>query len=122
MKRKGKHTTTYEEERLFQRQELRLFFDKSSGMDASKQGRNDDKTEELNLTNEDDTEVIVEDKGSGEKDGSTADQVSTARPEVSVAAPSTPPTTTAVFNDEDLTYSSIVYIYNNTKANSTKCP
>ncbi|GKB88493.1 hypothetical protein Tco_0960765, partial [Tanacetum coccineum] len=79
---------------------------KSSGEDASKQGRNDDKTKELNLTNKDDTEVIVEDKGSGEKDGSTADQVSTARPEVSVAAPSTPPTTTTVFNDEDLTDSS----------------
>nr|GEV59708.1 ribonuclease H-like domain-containing protein [Tanacetum cinerariifolium] len=36
----------------------------------------------------------LEDKGSGEKSGSTADQVSTARPEVSVATPSTPPTTT----------------------------
>ncbi|GJY71529.1 hypothetical protein Tco_0475232 [Tanacetum coccineum] len=45
-------------------------------------------------------EVIVEDKGSGEKGGSTADQVSTARPEVSAASvpvnvsaatPSTPP-------------------------------
>ncbi|GKE16712.1 hypothetical protein Tco_1424289, partial [Tanacetum coccineum] len=31
-------------------------------------------------------EVIVEDKGSGEKGGSTADQVSTARPEVSAAS------------------------------------
>nr|GEW18516.1 hypothetical protein [Tanacetum cinerariifolium] len=33
-----------------------------------------------------DKEVIVEDKGSGEKGGSTVDQVSTARPEVSVAS------------------------------------
>ncbi|GJY55479.1 hypothetical protein Tco_0454594 [Tanacetum coccineum] len=57
-------------------------------------------------------EVIVEDKGSGEKGGSTADQVSTARPEVSAASvpvnvsaatPSTPPTTTTIFGDEDLT-------------------
>nr|GEV26097.1 hypothetical protein [Tanacetum cinerariifolium] len=53
----------------------------SGGEDASKQGRNDDKIEEHNLTDEADTEVIVEDKGSGEKGGSTADQVSTARPE-----------------------------------------
>ncbi|GJT82966.1 hypothetical protein Tco_1057308 [Tanacetum coccineum] len=87
---KGKNSTTYEEE-IVQRQ------------DASKQGRNDDKIKELNLTNGDDTEVIVEDNGSGEKGGSTADQVSTARPEVSAAAPSTPPTTTTVFDDEDLT-------------------
>ncbi|GJR95752.1 hypothetical protein Tco_0267926 [Tanacetum coccineum] len=34
---------------------------------------------------------------------STADQVSTARPEVSAATPSTPPTTTTVFDDEDVT-------------------
>ncbi|GKD65195.1 hypothetical protein Tco_1307303 [Tanacetum coccineum] len=43
------------------------------GEDASKQRRNDDKTNELNLTDGADTEVIVEDKGSGEKGGSTAD-------------------------------------------------
>ncbi|GJV75976.1 hypothetical protein Tco_1507560 [Tanacetum coccineum] len=47
--------------------------------DASKQGRNNEKTEELNLTNEADTEVIVEDKGSGENGDSATDQVSTAR-------------------------------------------
>ncbi|GKB69352.1 hypothetical protein Tco_0930764 [Tanacetum coccineum] len=34
---------------------------------------------------------------------STADQVSTARPKVSTATPSTPPTTTTVFDDEDVT-------------------
>ncbi|GJZ62532.1 putative ribonuclease H-like domain-containing protein [Tanacetum coccineum] len=90
--------------------------DKSLGEDASKQGRNDDKTEELNLTDGADTEVIVEDKGSGEKGGSTADQVSTTRPEVSAASipmnvsaatPSTPPTTTTIFGDEDLTIAQI---------------
>ncbi|GKG21253.1 hypothetical protein Tco_0383848 [Tanacetum coccineum] len=56
--------------------------------------------------------VTVEDKGSGEKGGSTADQVSIARPEVSAASvpvnvsaatPSTPLTTTTIFGDEDLT-------------------
>nr|GEY90231.1 hypothetical protein [Tanacetum cinerariifolium] len=66
---------------------------------------NDDQTEELNLTNRADTEVIVDYKGSGEKGGSTVDQVSTARPEVSVATPCTPPTTTTIFGDEDLTIS-----------------
>ncbi|GKD21820.1 hypothetical protein Tco_1223523 [Tanacetum coccineum] len=86
--------------------------DKSLGEDASKQERNDDKTKELNLTDGADTEVIVEDKGSSEKGGSTADQVSPARPKVSAASvpvnvsaatPSTPPTTTTIFGDEDLT-------------------
>ncbi|GJX01412.1 putative ribonuclease H-like domain-containing protein [Tanacetum coccineum] len=57
-------------------------------------------------------EVIMEDKGSGEKGGSTADQVSTVRQEVSTASvpmnvsvptPSTPPTTRTIFGDEDLT-------------------
>nr|GEX01462.1 hypothetical protein [Tanacetum cinerariifolium] len=42
------------------------------------------------------------DKGSGEKGGNTANQVSTARPEVSTATPSTPPTTTTIFGDKDL--------------------
>ncbi|GKB69350.1 hypothetical protein Tco_0930762, partial [Tanacetum coccineum] len=86
--------------------------DKSLGEDASKQGRNDDKTEKLNLTDGADTKVIVEDKGSVERGGSTTDQVSTARPEVSAASvpvnvsaatPSTPPTTITIFGDEDLT-------------------
>nr|GEW01488.1 hypothetical protein [Tanacetum cinerariifolium] len=85
--------------------------DKILGEDTSKQGMNDDKTEELNLTDGADTEVIIEDKGSGEKGGSTTDQVSTARQEVSAASvpvnvsaatPSTP-TTTTIFIDEDLT-------------------
>nr|GFA05231.1 hypothetical protein [Tanacetum cinerariifolium] len=77
--------------------------DKSLDEDATKHERNDDKTDKLNLTDGADREVIVEDKGSGEKCGSTDDQVSTASPEVSVAALSTPPTTTTIFGDEDLT-------------------
>nr|GEU44938.1 uncharacterized mitochondrial protein AtMg00810-like [Tanacetum cinerariifolium] len=76
--------------------------DKSLDEYASKQWRNDDKIEELNLTDGADTEVLVEDKGNGEQGGSTADQVSTARPEVSTATLSTPPTIT-IFGDEDLT-------------------
>nr|GEX11735.1 hypothetical protein [Tanacetum cinerariifolium] len=42
--------------------------DKSLGKDASKQERNDDKIEELNLTDGADTKVIVKDNGSGEKE------------------------------------------------------
>nr|GEW85871.1 hypothetical protein [Tanacetum cinerariifolium] len=57
-----------------------------------------------------DKEVIVEDKGSDEKGGSTAETVCTTRPdisavrlEVSTAAPKTPRTTITLFNDEDVT-------------------
>nr|GEY19645.1 glutamic acid-rich protein-like [Tanacetum cinerariifolium] len=55
-------------------------------------------------------EVIVKDKGSGEKGGSTPETVSTVRPDISVARlevstaePKTPPTTTTLFDDEDVT-------------------
>nr|GEV88605.1 hypothetical protein [Tanacetum cinerariifolium] len=57
-----------------------------------------------------DEKVIVKDKGSGEKEGSTSETVSTAkpdfsaaRPEVSTAKPKTPPITTTLFDDEDVT-------------------
>ncbi|GKC13404.1 hypothetical protein Tco_1010186 [Tanacetum coccineum] len=62
--------------------------DLAHGMDymetkeAVNEGRQSNETEELNL--DVDTEVIAEDKGSGEKGGST---VSTARPEVDTARP-----------------------------------
>nr|GEW02126.1 hypothetical protein [Tanacetum cinerariifolium] len=66
------------------------------------------KKEEFNL--DVDTEVIVKDKGSGEKEGSTAEtistatpDISTARPEVSTAEPKTPPPITTLFDDEDVT-------------------
>nr|GEX49333.1 hypothetical protein [Tanacetum cinerariifolium] len=79
-------------------------------------GRNDDKTEELNLNDGADTKVIVEDKGSGEKGVSTTDQVSTVRPEVNAATPSTPPTTTTIFGDEDLTISQTLITLKSEKA------
>nr|GEV98848.1 hypothetical protein [Tanacetum cinerariifolium] len=57
-----------------------------------------------------DEEVIVKNKGSGEKGGNTAETVSTARldisvarPEVSIDEPKTPSTTTTLFDDEDVT-------------------
>ncbi|GKC78208.1 hypothetical protein Tco_1128982 [Tanacetum coccineum] len=50
--------------------------------EAVNEGRQSNETKELNL--DVDTKVIDEDKGSGEKGGST---VSTARPEVDIARP-----------------------------------
>ncbi|GJS97615.1 hypothetical protein Tco_0804583 [Tanacetum coccineum] len=54
---------------------------------------------------------VVEDKGSGDKGGNTEELVSTTRPEVSTARPDidadveprTPPTTTSLFDDKDIT-------------------
>nr|GEW59323.1 reverse transcriptase domain-containing protein [Tanacetum cinerariifolium] len=57
-----------------------------------------------------DTKMIVEDKGNSEKGGSTTETVSTtrpdisaARPEVSTSKPKTPPTTTTLLNNKDVT-------------------
>ncbi|GJZ18099.1 hypothetical protein Tco_0554222 [Tanacetum coccineum] len=64
-------------------------------------------TEEVKLT--DDTEV-VEDKGSGDKGGKVEELVSTARPDIddarqedNVVECRTPPKTTSIFDDEDIT-------------------
>nr|GEU75473.1 hypothetical protein [Tanacetum cinerariifolium] len=62
------------------------------------------------------TEVIVKDKGSGEKGGSTAEIVSTARPEVSTAEPKTPPITTTLFDDKYVTISNTLVKIKNQKA------
>ncbi|GJX96007.1 hypothetical protein Tco_0351805 [Tanacetum coccineum] len=56
--------------------------------EAMNEGRQSNRTEELNL--DADTEVIDEDKGSGEKG------------EVGTADPTTPPTTTTIFDDEEM--------------------
>nr|GEU55529.1 hypothetical protein [Tanacetum cinerariifolium] len=69
------------------------------------------------------TEMIVEDKGNGEKRGSIAatfstvrPDISAARPEVSTAEPKTPPTTN-LFNDEDVTIVDTLVKMKNQKAN-----
>nr|GEX32245.1 uncharacterized mitochondrial protein AtMg00810-like [Tanacetum cinerariifolium] len=112
LEKKRKARTSQPIKRRLFKGRVKTSTDKSLGEDASKHERNDDKTKELNLTDGDDTKVIVQDKGNGEKGGSTADQVSTARPEVSAASvpmnvsaatPFTPPTTITIFGNEDLT-------------------
>ncbi|GKB04841.1 hypothetical protein Tco_0833036 [Tanacetum coccineum] len=77
--------------------------DISLGEDASKQGRSSDKTKPR--FKDSDFDVLDAEKitTTGPLHVSTADQVSTARPEVSAATTSTPPTTTTVFDDEDVT-------------------
>nr|GEU68674.1 uncharacterized mitochondrial protein AtMg00810-like [Tanacetum cinerariifolium] len=70
-----------------------------------------------------DTEMIVEDKGNGEKGGSTAEIVSTARPDISAARqevsttkPKTPPTTATLFEDEDVTIADTLVKMKNQKS------
>ncbi|GKC20719.1 hypothetical protein Tco_1022869 [Tanacetum coccineum] len=64
-----------------------------------------------------DKKVIVENKSTGEKGGSIADQVSTARLEVSAA---TPPKTTNIFGDEDLTITQTLMKMRSEKAKEKK--
>ncbi|GJY43497.1 hypothetical protein Tco_0431710 [Tanacetum coccineum] len=83
-----------------------IFDDQDHGMEymetkeAVDEGRQSGETEEVKLT--DDTEV-VEDKGSGDKGGNAEELVSAAKQEDSAVEPRTPPTTTNIFDDEDIT-------------------
>nr|GEU34655.1 putative reverse transcriptase domain, ribonuclease H-like domain protein [Tanacetum cinerariifolium] len=96
---------------------------------VSKQERKNLKSQQMfqdikDILDEDvDTEMIVEDKGNGEKGGSTAETVitarlniSAARKEVSTAEPKTPPTTATLFDDEDVTIADTLVKMKNHKA------
>ncbi|GJT91485.1 hypothetical protein Tco_1080330 [Tanacetum coccineum] len=67
------------------------------------QGRSSDKTKPMFKDNDFDVLDAKQITTTGPSHVSTTDQVSTARPEVSAATPSTPPTTATVFDDEDVT-------------------
>nr|GEV65221.1 hypothetical protein [Tanacetum cinerariifolium] len=67
LKKKRKARTSQPIKKRLLKGRIETSTDKILGEDASKQGMNNDKTEELNLTGRADTEVIVKDKGSGEK-------------------------------------------------------
>ncbi|GJR13632.1 ribonuclease H-like domain-containing protein [Tanacetum coccineum] len=75
----------------------------SLGEDASKQGRSSDKTK--TMFKDSDFDVLDADQitTTGPSHVSIVDQVSTARPEVSVATPSTLPITATLFDDKDVT-------------------
>ncbi|GKA59440.1 hypothetical protein Tco_0758753 [Tanacetum coccineum] len=75
----------------------------SLGEDASKQGKSSDKTKPMFKDNDFDVLDVEKITTIRPLHVSTADQVSTARLKVSVATLSIPPTTTTVFDDEDVT-------------------
>nr|GEV97611.1 chalcone isomerase [Tanacetum cinerariifolium] len=75
------------------------------------------------LDEDSDTKMIVEDKGNGKKGGCTTKTVSTtrldisaARQEVSTTKPKTPPTTTTLFDDGDVTFVDTLVKMKNQKA------
>ncbi|GJS97613.1 putative ribonuclease H-like domain-containing protein [Tanacetum coccineum] len=113
-RKKSKPESTLDDSTVFDDQDIDHGIEYMETKEAVDEGRQSGETEEVKLT--DDTEV-VEDKGSGDKGGNAEELVSTARPEVSTARPDidaarqedsvveprTPPTTTSIFDDEDIT-------------------
>nr|GEX02395.1 uncharacterized mitochondrial protein AtMg00810-like [Tanacetum cinerariifolium] len=96
---------------------------------VSKHGRKNLKSQQMfqdidDVLDEDaDTEMIVKVKGNGEKRGSTAEtysivksDISATRLEVSTAEPKTPPTTTTLFDNEDVTIADTLVKMKNRKA------
>ncbi|GJY52844.1 hypothetical protein Tco_0444508, partial [Tanacetum coccineum] len=82
---------------------VETFTDTSLGEDASKQGRSNDKTKPMFKDSDFDVLDAEQITTTGPSHVSTANQVSTTKPEVSAATPSTPPTTATIFDDEDVT-------------------
>ncbi|GJR06913.1 ribonuclease H-like domain, gag-pre-integrase domain protein [Tanacetum coccineum] len=113
-RKKSKPESTLDDSTVFDDQDADHGMEYMETEEAMDEGRQSGETKEVKLT--DDTKV-VEDKGSGDKGGNAEELVSTARPEVSTARPDidaarqedsvveprTPPTTTSIFDDEDIT-------------------
>ncbi|GJZ82669.1 hypothetical protein Tco_0647842, partial [Tanacetum coccineum] len=113
-RKKSKPKSTLDDSTVFDDQDADHDMEYMETEEVVDEGRQSGETKEVKLT--DDTEV-VEDKGSGDKGGNAEELVSTDRPEVSTARPDidaarqedsaveprTPPTTTSIFNDEDIT-------------------
>ncbi|GJX24517.1 hypothetical protein Tco_0230813 [Tanacetum coccineum] len=113
-RKKSKPESTLDDSTVFDDQDADHGIEYMETEEAMDEGRQSGGTEEVKLT--DDTKV-VENKGSGDKGGNAEELVSTARPEVSTARldidaarqedsvvePRTPPKTTSIFDDEDIT-------------------
>ncbi|GJU72003.1 hypothetical protein Tco_1263408 [Tanacetum coccineum] len=113
-RKKSKPESTLDDSTVFDNQDADHGMEYMETEEAVDEGRQSGKTKEVKLI--DDTEV-VEDKSNGDKGGNAEELISTARPEVSTARPNidvamqedsvveprTPPTTTSIFYDEDIT-------------------
>ncbi|GKF69498.1 hypothetical protein Tco_0202555, partial [Tanacetum coccineum] len=109
-RKKSKLESTLDDSTVFDDQDANHSMEYMETEEAVNEERQSGETEEVKLTN--DTKV-VEDKSSSDKGGNAEELVSTARPEVSAAIdaarqedstvePRTPPTTTSIFDDEDI--------------------
>ncbi|GJY38769.1 hypothetical protein Tco_0425133 [Tanacetum coccineum] len=113
-RKKSKLESTLDDSTVFDDQDADHGMEYMETEEAVDEGRQSGETKEVKLT--DDTKV-VKDKSNGDKGGNAKELVSTARPEVSTARPDidaarqedsaveprTPPTTTSIFDDEDIT-------------------
>ncbi|GJZ81288.1 hypothetical protein Tco_0646282 [Tanacetum coccineum] len=113
-RKKSKLESTLDDSTVFDNQDADHGMEYMETKEDMDEGRHSGETREVKLT--DDIEV-VEDKGSSDKGGNAKELVSTARPEVSTSRPNidasrqedsaieprTPPTTTSIFDDEDIT-------------------
>ncbi|GJZ96050.1 putative ribonuclease H-like domain-containing protein, partial [Tanacetum coccineum] len=88
--------------------------------DASKQGRSSNKTKPMFKDSNFDVLDAEQITTTGPSHVSTANHISTARPEVSVATPSTPPTTASVFDNKDVIFGSFFSCRDHLKARKTQ--
>ncbi|GJT01088.1 putative ribonuclease H-like domain-containing protein [Tanacetum coccineum] len=102
IEKKRKARTPQPMKRRFFKGRVETSTNTSLGEDASKQGRSSEKTKPMFKDNDFDV-LDAEQITTTGPSHVIADQVSTARPEVSAATPSTPPTIAIVFDDEDVT-------------------
>ncbi|GJY95766.1 hypothetical protein Tco_0512127 [Tanacetum coccineum] len=97
LERQCNSSTSYSKKRIYK--QVQSFDTNFVEEDVSKQGMKNSEAQEKRGS--DDTKVV---KGSGDTEVlDIKKEVSTAKPKVSVVEPSTPPTTTTIFDDKDLT-------------------
>ncbi|GJS28859.1 putative ribonuclease H-like domain-containing protein [Tanacetum coccineum] len=113
-RKKSKPESTLDDSTVFDDQDADHGMKYMETEEAVDEGRQSGETKEVKLTYD---SKVVEDKGSGDEGGNAEELVSTARPEVSTARldidaarqedsavePRTPPTTTSIFDDKDIT-------------------
>ncbi|GJW40485.1 hypothetical protein Tco_0066330 [Tanacetum coccineum] len=106
-RKQSKPESTLDDSTVFDDQEADHGMEYMETKEVVDEGRQSGETKVVKLTN--DTEV-VEDKSSGDKGGNAKELVSTARPDIDAARqedstvePRTPPTTTSIFDDEEIT-------------------
>ncbi|GJV16294.1 hypothetical protein Tco_1361617 [Tanacetum coccineum] len=118
-RKKSKSESTLDDSTVFDDQDADHGMEYMETEEAVDKGRQSGETKEVKLT--DDIEV-VKDKGSGDKGGNAEELVSTARAKVSTARPDidaarqedsvveprTPPITTSIFDDEDITMATLI--------------